>query len=106
MRRSENLNRGPDSIRNEGTRNRSSVGVARGQVPGNFRAFVEVAVDRNRGGRRAGPIGLLKAVIAAVEACDHPGPSVAGGRFGLDQGLHLVAPFAAFVAAANAAQIV
>ena len=51
-------------------------------------------------------VGLLKAVIAAVEAGDHAGAAVAGGGFGIDQRLHLVAPFRPFIGAADAAQIV
>src|SRR5215213_4280907 len=48
--------------------------------------------DRDRGRRRAGAIGLLKAVIAAVEARDHARAAIAGRGLGVDQRLHLVAP--------------
>ena len=81
------------------------VGVAGRQIPRNLRAFLDVAADRDRGRRRAGPVGLLEAVIAAVEARDHAGAAVAGGGFGIDQRLHFVAPFRAFIGAANAPQV-
>src|SRR6202040_2998379 len=82
------------------------IGVAGGQVPRNLRAFLDVAADRDGSCRRAGPVGLLKTVIAAVEARDHAGAAVARGGFGIDQRLHFVAPFGAFIGAANAPQIV
>src|SRR5712675_2611387 len=85
---------------------RPLVGVAGGQIPRDLRAFVDVSADRDGGCRRAGPVGLLEAVIAAVEARDHAGAAVARGGFGIDQRLHFVAPFWAFIGAANAAQIV
>src|ERR1700676_3842556 len=78
------------------------VGVAGGQVSRDFRAFLDIPADRDGSGRRAGPVGLLEPVIAAVEARDHAGAAVAGGGFGVDQRLHLVAPFAAFIGSANA----
>ena len=87
-------------------RNPTLVRVPRGQIARDFRAFLDIAADRDRGRGRAGPVGLLEAVIAAVEAGDHAGAAVAGGGFGVDQRLHLVAPFRAFIGAADAAQIV
>src|SRR5437879_6420564 len=45
--------------------------VARRQVARDLRAFLDVAADRHRGRGRAGAVGLLKTVIAAVEAGDH-----------------------------------
>src|SRR6185295_4337643 len=80
--------------------------ISRRQVARNFHAFVDVAADRDGRGGGAGAVGLLKAVIAAVEGRDHAGATVAGGRLGVDQRLHFVAPFQAFIAAADAAQIV
>src|ERR1700730_5430688 len=82
------------------------IGVAGGQVPRDLRAFLDVAADRDGSCRRAGPVGLLKTVIAAGEARDHPGAAVARGGFGIDQRLHLVAPFRSFIGAANAPEIV
>src|SRR5450631_247610 len=82
------------------------VGVAGGEVPRDLRAFLNVPADCDRGRRRAGPVGLLEAVIAAVEARDHAGAAVARGGFGIDQRLHFVAPFGPFIGAANAPQIV
>src|SRR5258706_13087756 len=84
---------------------RALVGVARSQIPGNFRAFLDIAADRDPGRRGAGPVGLLEAVIAAVEARDHAGATVARGGFGVDQCLHFVAPFRAFIVAANAPEV-
>ena len=49
---------------------------------------------------------MLEAVIAAVEAGDHARAPLSGRGFGIEQCLHLVAPFAALVAAADAAKIV
>src|ERR1700745_4126620 len=45
--------------------------IAGRETPRNLRAFLDVAADRDGGGRRAGAVGLLEAVIAAVEAGDH-----------------------------------
>src|SRR5665213_2585861 len=81
------------------------IGVTGGQVARNLGAFLDVAADRDRGRRRAGPVGLLETIIAAVEARDHAGAAVARGGFGIDQRLHLVAPFAALIAAANAPEV-
>src|ERR1700712_4129089 len=80
--------------------------VTRRQIARDLRAFLDVAADRYRGGGGAGAVGLLKTVIAAVEAGDHAGAAVAGRGFGIDQRLHLIAPFGALVGAADAAQIV
>src|ERR1700744_1239399 len=77
-----------------------SVGIARRQVARDLRALVDKGADRDHRGRGAGPVGLLEAVIAAVEARDHAGATVAGRCLGIDQRLHLVAPFGAFIAAA------
>src|ERR1700754_653716 len=44
-----------------------SVGIARRQVARDFHALVDVAAHCDGRGRRAGAVGLLKAVIAAVE---------------------------------------
>src|SRR5262249_4001705 len=82
-----------------------SVGIPSREVARNLDAFVDVAADRDGGGRAGGAVGLLEAVIAAVEGRDHAGAPVAGGRLGIDQRLHLVAPFQPFIAAADAAQI-
>src|SRR5581483_8321262 len=81
------------------------VRVARGEVARNLGAFVDIAADRDQRGRRAGPVGLLETVIAAVETGDHARAAVAARRLRVDQRLHLVAPFGAFIAAADAAQI-
>src|SRR5262245_35504323 len=82
------------------------VRVPRREVARNLDAFVDVALDRDGRRRGAGAVGLLESVIAAVEGCDHAGAAVAGRRLRVDQRLHLVAPFQAFIAAADAAQIV
>src|SRR4030081_690531 len=82
------------------------VSVASGQVSRNFRALPEGAPARDGCRRRAASIGLLKSVIAAVEARDHTGAAFARGSLGVDQCLHLVAPFRPFVAAANAPEVV
>src|ERR1700684_2317144 len=82
------------------------VGVAGGQVARNLRAFLDIAADRDGGGRRAGPVGLLEAIIAAVETCDHAGAAIARGGFGIDQRLHFITPFGTFIGAANAPQVV
>src|SRR5262245_535596 len=66
--------------------------VARRDVACDLRAFIEIALDRKIGGRRAGTVGLLEAPIAAVETCDQPLAPFPARRFGLDQRLHLVAP--------------
>jgi len=86
-------------------RRNASVGIARGEIPRNFRAFLDVAADRDRSRRRAAAIGLLKSIIPAVETRDHAGAPLARWRFGIDQRLHLVAPFRAFIAAANAPEV-
>src|SRR4051812_16278388 len=59
--------------------------VTRRQIPRDLRAFLDVAADRYRGGGRAGAVGLLKTVIAAVEAGDHAGTAFAGRGLGIDQ---------------------
>src|SRR5215207_715796 len=79
---------------------RGSVGIARGQIARDLRAFLDIAADGDRGCRRAGPVGLLKPVVAAVETRDHARPAVACGGFGIDQRLHLVAPFRPLIGAA------
>src|SRR5581483_8272827 len=81
------------------------VRVARGEVARNLGAFVDIAADRDQRGRRAGPVGLLETVIVAVETGDHARAAVPARRLRVDQRLHLVAPFGAFIAAADAAQI-
>ena len=53
---------------------------------------------------RVGPVALLKAAIAAIEACDHLIVAIAGGRFGVDQRLGFGAPFLALARVADAAQ--
>src|SRR3954463_5422525 len=83
-----------------------SVRVPRREVARNLDAFVDVAADRNGRRRRAGAVGLLEGVVAAVEGRDHAGAAVAGRRLGIDQRLHLLPPFQAFIVAADAAQIV
>src|SRR5690348_7958504 len=82
-----------------------SVRVARRDVARDLRAFVEVALDRELGGRRAGAVGLLEAAVAAVEAGDQPFAPVTAGRFGIDQRLHLVAPGLTFARPAQVAQV-
>src|SRR5262245_42815703 len=81
------------------------VRIPRGEVARDLDALVDVAADRDGGCRRAAAIGLLKAVIAAVEGRDHAGAAVAGGRLGVDQRLHLVAPFQPFIVAADTPEI-
>ena len=44
------------------------VGVARGDLTRDFRAFVEVSADGEIGGSGADPIGLLETAIATIEA--------------------------------------
>src|SRR5262249_21087960 len=56
--------------------------------------------------RRAGAIALLVAAIAAIEAGDHTHAPLAARGLGVDERLHFVAPFLAFIGAANIAQIV
>src|SRR5438270_13046360 len=85
---------------------KGSVRVARGEVARDFRAFLDIAADRDGRGRGAAPVGLLKAVIAAVEDGHHAGVALAGGCFGIDQLLHLVSPFVAIVCPADAVHIV
>src|ERR1700722_4558759 len=80
------------------------IGVARGDVTGDLGALFEVAVNNDVGRRRAGPVALLEAAIAAIETGDHLVVAVARRRFGIDQRLRLGAPFLALVAIANAAQ--
>src|SRR4029077_9157634 len=80
------------------------IGVARGDLAGDMGTLFQIAADDDAGRRRAAAVALLKTAIAAVEACHHLIVAVAGGRFGLDQGLRLVAPFRPFIAAAQAAQ--
>src|SRR5882724_5880861 len=56
-----------------------SVRIARSQIARDLRSFLDIAADRDRGCRRAGAVGLLKTVIAAVKAGDHAGAAFAGG---------------------------
>src|ERR1700719_1548848 len=102
MRQTTNFRAGPDS---EGT-GRALVAVAGGDLAGDLRALVEIAADNEIGRRSADPVGLLISTIATIEACHHPVAPLAVRRLGLDQGLHLVAPFHAFIGAAEAPQIV
>src|SRR5262245_34068340 len=83
-----------------------SIGVARGHLAGDLRALFQIAADDHVGRRRALAIALLIAAIAAIEAGDHAGAPVAARGLGVDDGLHLVAPFEALVGAAEIAQIV
>src|SRR5580700_6644363 len=80
------------------------ISVAGGDIAGDMGALFEIALDDDAGRRRAAAVTLLEAAIAAIKARHHLIVAVARGRFGLDQRLRLVAPFLAFVAAANAAQ--
>src|SRR5882757_57030 len=96
----------PACVSNHEAKWTALVSVACRQVPGNLRAFLDIPADRDRGRRGAGAVGLLKTVIATIEACDHAGAAVAGGGFGIDQRLHFVAPFGAFIGAADAPEIV
>src|SRR5204863_1287504 len=82
-----------------------SVGVARRDVAGDLGAFVEIAPNGEIRGRRAGPVALLEAAIAAVEARDQSLAPLGARRLGIDQCLHLVAPRLALVGAAQGAQI-
>src|ERR1700722_16492769 len=75
------------------------IGVAGGDLAGDMGALFEVAVDDDAGRRRAAAVALLEAAIAAVEARHHLIMAVAGGRFGVDQGLPPLAPFRAVLAA-------
>ena len=50
---------------------RVSIGVAGGDLAGDFGALFKVAADDEIGRRRAGAVALLEAAIAAVEACHH-----------------------------------
>src|SRR6476661_476562 len=84
---------------------RRSIRVARRDVARDLRAFVEIALDREIGGRRAGAIGLLEAAVAAVEACDQPLAPLPARRLGVDERLHLVAPGLTFARAAQVAQV-
>ena len=81
-----------------------SIGVARGDLAGDFGAFREVAADGEIGRRRTGAVALLKRPVAAIEAGDHLIAALAGRRFGVDERLRLVAPLLPFIRAANAAQ--
>src|SRR5215470_19023075 len=76
-----------------------SVGVARRHLPGDLRAFLEVAANDQIGGRCAGSIALLVAAIAAIEARNHTQASLPARSLGVDEGLHLVAPLLALVGA-------
>src|ERR1700723_2869220 len=87
-------------------RDEALIRVARGQIARNLRAFLDVTSDRDGGGGGAGPVGLLEPVIAAIETRDHAGAAIARGGFGVDQRLHLVAPFRTFIVAADAPEIV
>src|ERR1700746_2345649 len=58
--------------------------VACGEVAGDFRAFVDIAAEPDQRRRRAGAVGLLEAVIAAIEARDHARAPLAAGRFRID----------------------
>src|SRR5260370_37950970 len=83
-----------------------SVGVARRHLPGDLRAFLEVAANDQVGRRCAGAIALLVAAIAAIETCNHTPASLPAWRLAVDQGLHLVAPLLAFAGASDLAQMV
>src|SRR5580698_2046167 len=78
--------------------------VSGGDIASDAGTFFQITPDHNcrRGG--AGPVALLEAAIAAVEACDHLIVPVAGRRFGINQGLRLLAPFLAFIGSADTAQ--
>src|ERR1700722_6740326 len=82
----------------------ASIGVAGGNVAGDFGALIEIAVNDDVRRRRARPVALLEAAIAAIKARDHRVMAVARRRFGLDQRLRLGAPFLAFIAVADAAE--
>src|SRR5262249_40143571 len=56
--------------------------------------------------RRTRSVSLLEAAIAAIEACHHSRTPVAGGRLCVDESLHFIPPFLAFIGATDAAQIV
>ena len=81
-----------------------SVRVAGSDVARDFGALFEVAANGEIGGRGAGMVALLEGAVTAVEARDHAVMTLAIGRFGIDQGLGLVAPFLALLRAANGAQ--
>ena len=63
-------------------------------------------LDRDGRCWRAGPVRLLESIVAAIEAGDDTAAAFARRRLRIDQRLHLVAPFLAFVGTADAAQIV
>src|ERR1043165_657763 len=86
-------------------RGRILVGVARRDVAGDLRAFLEVAADRVVGGGRAGAVGLLEAAVAAVEARGETLAPLAARRFGIEQRLHLVTPDLPLARATQVAQV-
>src|SRR5665647_555613 len=81
------------------------ISVSRGDFAGDLGAFIEISANHHIGGGRTGPISLLKPAVTTIEAGDDLAPPFAIGRLGVDQSLHLVAPFLAFIGAANPAQI-
>src|SRR6202034_114433 len=78
--------------------------VSGGDFAGDAGAFFEVPANGDRSCRCAAAIALLKAAIASIEARDHLIVAIADRRFGVDQGLRLVAPLLTFVGAADSAQ--
>src|SRR5262245_2630968 len=82
-----------------------SVRVAGGHLAGDLRAFLEVAANDELRRWGAGAVALLVAAVTAIEARDHAQPPVPARGFGIYERLHLVAPFLAFVGAADIAQV-
>src|SRR5919197_1481820 len=83
-----------------------SVRIARGHFARNLRAFLQVAANDDLGRRRARAVALLVAAVAAIEARDHAQTPLPARGLGVDERLHLGAPFLAFVSATDVAQIV
>src|ERR1700719_230782 len=83
-----------------------SLRVACSYVANELGPFLQIAADDQVRRRRTGAVGLLIAAVAPVEACYHPRAALGLRSFGVDQGLHLVAPLLAFIGPADAAQIV
>src|SRR5262245_59926457 len=82
------------------------VGVAAGDVARDAGAFCQVAADGEIGRRRAGAVSLLETLVAAIEARDHAAPPFSARSLGVNQGLHLDAPFLPLLGLADGTQVV
>src|SRR5205085_12678873 len=82
-----------------------SASVARRDIAGKSRPFLEEAVNDEVGGRRTIAIGLLVGLIAAVEASNQAVPALGGRLLGFEQALHLAAPAFPFLLAAQGPEI-